>query len=301
MMATGTIKLDPDRFDLIVSGALSQYTQREEMVDAFRTVSWIQRSDDGAIAFRHEALTCVCAAEHVWSRLEDRDSRSLGEWDQNAALADVVCEYAGEIISGRAILHAFGLLDGDLPINVRQLVMAVLTEARNRTDIAQSVGIIDLPNFPATIRGIVRAPDLAQTVLPALMGTLNERRTMEVALPLLFLLAPAASSDATNLSIGLLDAVVGKTRNFSELLREVKADKGRLIDSILLKELRVPEYALLDVIQFEPLFRRLDGDPAVPSKLRHYAERTLKAVEGAKQRRAESAKGAYTRPRTRPR
>ena len=68
-----------------------------EIVNAFRTMSWIHRSDDGALTFRHDALTLVCAAEHICVALERRDSIAIADWQQAAPLASVLCEYAGEM------------------------------------------------------------------------------------------------------------------------------------------------------------------------------------------------------------
>jgi hypothetical protein len=43
-------------------------------------MSWIHRSDDGALSFRHESLTHVCAAEHIRNAFEHRDGLALADW-----------------------------------------------------------------------------------------------------------------------------------------------------------------------------------------------------------------------------
>ena len=99
-------------YDTITHQQLESFVAREadkastltETVDAFRTMSWVHRSDEETLGFRHEALTVVCAAEHICEAFERRDSISLAEWQNAAPLAPVVCDCVAEIIDKLRII-----------------------------------------------------------------------------------------------------------------------------------------------------------------------------------------------------
>ena len=110
MVCNGLSTILPSQLYSFLETVLGNAHAAADGVDAFRTMSWIQRADDGALTFRHEALTVVCAAEHVADAFKNRDSISLTLWQPAAPLAGEVCEYAGEIANGASVLGAVVIL-----------------------------------------------------------------------------------------------------------------------------------------------------------------------------------------------
>ena len=73
MVSRGATTIEPAQLEAFVSRATDSGLQPDEAVNAFRTMSWIHRSDSGSLSFRHEALTIVCAAENICAALGSRD------------------------------------------------------------------------------------------------------------------------------------------------------------------------------------------------------------------------------------
>jgi hypothetical protein len=298
MVSDGITRVDPERFGAIIGSALGAAGTGVGAVDAFRTVSWIQRTEDGALTFRHEALTVVCAAEFVCGALQDRDALALTEWRHEAPLADVLYEYAGEIISSKGLLGGIALLGSDIQFSVRQLITGVLDIARTRDDF-QRLPDLQLRTLGPYVRGVARSPSLAEPAIRMLFESINERQMMEIGLPILLLLAPNNSGDATRLASTVLGRLAGESRNFYQLLHSLKSEKSRWIDALLLKDLGIKESVLFSVTSYEQLFRRLEREENQDSKLKHYVERTLAAIEEENHKRARRAKADIESTKTR--
>lgn len=300
MICTGSSSLLPDRLEAFVQEALGTAGTTTEAVDAFRTVSWIQRSDDGALAFRHEALTIVCAAEYVCAALEHRDSLAISDWQGAAPLADVVCEYAGEIINSVAVLGAIGMLGGDTQFNVRQLASGVLNAAADREDLQRvSPDKLDARTIGTIVRGVVAAVHLARPPVRVLFRSLGEKRVVQVGVPMLWLLARLDSQEAIIVALEVLGHITERERHFCEMLRVIKEDKSNWVDSMLLKDLHVKDGDLLDSLCYETIFTRIQATVSADRGMKQYADRTLKALEGERQHRAARFKGQYEHKRRR--
>ena len=132
MACRGTNSILPAQLQQFVVRAIGDaVVDQVELVEAFRTMSWIHRSDDGGLSFRQEALTLVCASEHICSALARRQSDAVDGWQPDAPLAPVVCAYAGESLQGDALLGATAMLGSELRLNnVRQLITGVLSNCR---------------------------------------------------------------------------------------------------------------------------------------------------------------------------
>jgi hypothetical protein len=283
MICRGSATISPTQLDGFVSRALENVsTGSTEAVDAFRTMAWIHRSEDGAaLGFRHEALTLVCAAQHVCMMLEGRDAFGVADWQHTSPLAEVVCRYAGETINSLAVLGAMAMLGGDLQFNVRQLLTAVLEAAKGRTDLDE-VSIDQLEErFLADIcRGV--AKDLRLSLLPIriLLKALHDKRNLQITIVLLWILSQRDSPDIVESAFELLHPIVKKDWNFCDELRTVKGDPTCSFDSMLLKDLGITPGDLMDALSYEPLFRRMYSTVGIDTPTKQYADRTLRGIEG---------------------
>lgn len=245
--------------------------------------------------FGHEALTIICAAEHISKALEKRDIFDLTDWQEAAPLADLVCQYGGRIIRSGGFLGAVAILGGECPTNVRKLLKAVLEIAKSR-DLADTHKLeLDARTLAKICRGLAGEPSLIQQASNLLSSVIGSKRHTHVAVPLLWFLNRIESVDSNKAAIGLLEVdmnsrrVGGHKRNFTHLLEEIKDDATNLTDILLLKELDLHPTEILDSLNYEPLFNRLreftmHGEPSVF----HYMDRTVDAIAGERGRR-ESA------------
>jgi len=134
MICKGAQTITPGQLRAFVHRAFESDTDRNsEAVDAFRTMAWVRPDAAGELAFRHEALTLVCAAQFVNRSSEHRSAIDLSDWQPQAPLADVVCQFAGEIIPSLGVLGATEMLSGQLQFNLRQLIIEVLQSAPPET------------------------------------------------------------------------------------------------------------------------------------------------------------------------
>jgi hypothetical protein len=286
MVWRGSDSITSTQLEAIVSRVLDSKSRTEGDLDAFRTMSWIHRSDDDGLTFRHEALTLVCAAEHVCGALQRRDVFAVSDWQDTAALADVVCEYAGETISSEGILGAAAMLGSEPQINVRQLVMSVLRAAKGRQDLKlDAEGELDERFIAAVCRGILSEPSLALLPIRTLFGVVTERRRMQITIPLLWYLGRGDSTDGMDTVVELLAPRVKREWNFCDELREAKKDQSSSLDMMLLRDLDVNASEVLDAVHYERLFKAIYAHPAIEKQIKQFADRTLRAIEGERHRR----------------
>jgi predicted transcriptional regulator len=286
MVCRGSAAISPSQLEAFVYRGLESASRSGEAVDAFRTMSWIHRSDEGALSFRHEALTLVCAAEHVCTAFERRDSLTLAEWQPGAPLAAVVCDYAGETINSIALLGAAAMLGGELQFNVRQLAVAVLEAARGREDLDQvPENKLDEKTIAAVCRGIITEPMLAQLPIRVLFKSLSDKRKMQVMIPLMWLFARKDLPESVAVAVFLLEPKIKPKWNFYDELEQAKKDPSSSVDAMLLKDLHISAADLLDAVNYEGLFKRIYADDTLERHTTQYADRTLKAIEGERHRR----------------
>jgi hypothetical protein len=197
MICRGTPNISPSQLESFVHRALqNRMEQTTEAVDAFRTMAWIHRSPDGELAFRHEALTLVCAAQHVNTMFEFRDALGISDWQPHAPLAEIVCQYAGETIGSAAVLGAMGMLGGDLPFNVSQLAETVLGAAKHRDDFDRiAERELDERTVALICRGIFTSLALAQLPIRILLKSVSEKRALQLSILFLCFFSKSNQSD----------------------------------------------------------------------------------------------------------
>lgn len=294
MVCRGYSMLSSAQLVGFVERALDGPKNSSEMVNAFRTMSWIHRSETGGLEFRHEALTIICAAEHISKALEKRDILDLGDWQEAAPLADLVCQYAGRILRSSGFLGAVAILGGECQANVRKLVTTVLQVAKSR-DLADDQKLeLDARTLAKICRGLAGEPSLVRQSSKLLVRVIGYKRHIHVAVPLLWYLNRIESQDSTDAASELLEVDItthkggGKIpkRNFTHLLDEIKDDVTNLTDILMLKELDVKPSELLDSLNYERLFHRLRvGTKAGEPTAFHYMDRTVDAIAGERGRR----------------
>ncbi len=287
LVCRGSGTITPPQLEAFVSRAVGPAPDPVEAVNAFRTMSWIHRSDDGALSFRHEALTVVCAAEHICTAFQYRNTLALGEWQSSAPLAPVVCDCASDVITSSGVLGATSMLGADLPFNIRTLVTDVLELTKDRKDFPS---VPDAKQFEGNrlaeiCRGIVAAPSLSQQSIAILLSSVGEKRRMQITIPLLWLFARKDLPGSVAAAVRILGSKIRPKFDFGDELRTVKADCSSYLDSMLLKELRLATSDLLELAQYESLFRKMNTETSIDSHAVQYADRTLKSIEGEKQRR----------------
>jgi hypothetical protein len=249
-------------------------------------MSWIHRSADGTLSFRHEALTVVCAAEHICEAFEHRDVLSLADWQSTAPLASVVCDCAAEIIDSSKLLAAASIQSHDLQFNVLTLVNRILESTTERDFPALTHDQhLDVKELAGICRGIAASPSLTQKAIEILVKSLGEKRLMQVTLPLLFLLSRKESSAVVAAAMTILGSRIRPKFDLHDELETVKEDATSFVDAMLLKELRISTSDLLDITQYEALFRKMFADKSIDGHAVQYADRTLKSIEGEKHRR----------------
>jgi hypothetical protein len=291
MICRGYSSLAPTQLDGFVHRALQLPNSAPEMVDAFRTMSWINRTDAGSLEFRHEILTVICAAKHICSSLENRNLLDLVDWQEAAPLRDQVCEYAGRILNSDGVLGAAVMLGRDAPLNVRSLLVSLLEVAKHRVIEDTPKMHFDAKAISAICRGITLDPTLIPIASDALFRSLGSKRRIHVLIPLLWLLQRNESQESTYALLKLLELdITGlkgttKERNFTHLLKEVKEDPANLMDVMMLRELHLTAGELLDSSSYASTFQRILQLPKLPPALFHYAERSLAAIAEATRRR----------------
>jgi hypothetical protein len=299
MICRGSSYISPSQLESFVFRALENISiKTREDVDAFRTMAWIHRSEDGALAFRHEALTLVCAAQYICAMFEARDPLGLADWQSTAPLADVVCTYAGDTIHSAAVLGAIAMLGGDLPFNIIQLAKAILRAAVDRDDFEKSaVDQLEERTIAAICRGISNELQLARLPIRVLLKVLGEKRALQVRIVLLWLLSRADSPNIVEPALELVHPIVKRDWNFCDELRMVKEDPSSSFDAMLLKDLHITPGNLMDATRYEVLFRRIHSSTiGVDTPTKQYADRTLRGIEGERNRRvATHHKEAYRR------
>jgi len=287
MICRGRPHISNSQLQAFVYRALENVTsQTPEAVDAFRTMAWIHRSQDGELAFRHEALTLVCAAQHVITMFERRDVIGLDDWQSNAPLADVVCQFAGETIRSEAVLGAVEMLSSNLQFNVRQLAKNVLLAASRRMDFE---GVpedeLDERTMAGICRGIVSELSLAGLPTRILLKSLGEKASLQLTIVLMWFFSKESPGDfIVPIAVDVIRPRIKRDWNFCDELRTVKERPGTSFDSLLLKDLRISLADLMDSTQYEAIFKTIYSAANIDTPARQYAERTLKGIEGEKLR-----------------
>jgi len=287
LVCRGSKSIAPSQLEAYVERAADPAFESEEVVDAFRTISWIHRSDEGDLSFRHEALTVVCAAEHLCAAIERRDALSLSEWQNSAPLAPVVLDTASEMITSSGMLGATALLGSDPPFNVRTLIADLLQLTRHREGSFPVVNAVALEEkaLAALCRGIVEVPNLSQGTIDILFRSVGDKRRMQLMTPLLCLLARKEAQGSVAVAVSILGPKIRPKFDFDDELRTVRSDVSSYLDVMLLKDLRLTAGEVQDLTQYESLFRRMKADTSIDAHAVQYAERTLRSVDGEKQRR----------------
>jgi hypothetical protein len=290
MICQGSFYISPSQLEAFVTRSLETIPDRTgEDVDSFRTMAWIHRSADDALAFRHEALTLFCAAQHVCAMFERRDALGLENWDPSAPLADIVCAYAGDIIKSDAVLNATAMLGGDLQINVKRLIKDVLEVAKHRDDFGEMrISQLEERTIGAICRGIAKETQLAQLPIDILLKALGGKRALQVTIVLLWFFSRTPSPGAVVASLHLLHRIVKRDWNFCDELRLLKEDPGSAFDAMLLKELHINTKALIDATSYEAIFKSVHSASDVDIPTKQYADRTLRAIEGERNRRIKA-------------
>ena len=285
MVCKGYDSISPQQLEGFISREADHAPNLGEIVDAFRTMSWIHRSDDGALSFRHEALTIVCAAEHICEAFERRDVLSLADWQSVAPLASVVCECAAEVIDSSAVLAATSIQSNDLQFNVQSLVNRVLEATTERDFLpvpnAQQFAVKELAGI---CRGIAIVPTLAKKPIEILVKSIGEKKLKQITLPLLWLFAHKDSPGTVTAAVTILGSRIRPKFDLHDELQVVKENATSFVDAMLLKELHISPSDLLDIAQYEPLFRKMLADKSIDGRAVQYADRTLKSIQGEKNR-----------------
>jgi hypothetical protein len=142
--------------------------------------------------------------------------------------------------------------------------------------------------IPAICRGVIGDVHLARLPVRILFGVLPAKRAVQVGVPLLFLLASSEVPESINIAVDMFQVlwktVFGK-RHFYDELRMIKEDRSNWLDQVLLRELDIAVPDLLDGSRYQILFERISNGP-VDGKAKQYVDRTLRAIEGEKQRRS---------------
>ena len=257
-----------------------------EDVDSFRTMAWIHRSEDGSLAFRHEALTLFCAAQHICYVLENRNQLGLEDWQVSAPLADVVCDYAGKTMKSYAVLGAVAMLGGDLQFNVRSLIQGVLGAAKTRIDFQIDNSVhLDERMLAAICRGVANEISLARLPVSIILSTISEKRKKQIIVVLLLLFSRSSATDIMPVALEIVHRLVKRERNFGDDLRDLKEDPGSSFDAMLLKDLGIGPGELMDSVQYEAIFKRIHEDVTVDTPTRQFADRTLRGIDGERHRR----------------
>jgi hypothetical protein len=287
MVCQGLSYISPNQLESFVFRALERLPSRsEEDVDAFRTMAWIHRSEDGALAFRHEALTLVCAAQHICAMFEVRDALALSEWQSAAPLADIVCDYAGKTIRCSAVLGAMAMLGEGVQFNIRLLIKSVLEHAKGRDDFSpKSTDELDERTIAAICRGISTEVDTALLPIRLLLKSVTGKRALQVTIVLLWLLSRSESEHVVPAALELLHPIIKRDWNLCDELRSVKEDPGNWFDAMLLRDLKISTGDLMDTTNYESLFTRVHADPKVDTPTKQYSDRTVRAIEGARKSR----------------
>lgn len=287
MVCRGASAISTTQLEAFVQRALQNVGRTSEMVASFRTMSWIRRAGTGELTFRPEALTPICAAEHLCGALASRDALAVSDWQPSAPLASVLFDYAGEMVDSSGVLGATAMLGGELQFNVRQLVRSVLETAKTRGDVFPPTQVDDTA-IAGICRGIVGDVNLAKLPVQILFASLPPKRAVQVGVPLLFLLARSDVPEAINTAVAVLDVLCRTalgSRQFCEALRTIKADRSNWVDHVLLRDLGIVVPDLIEASGYEGLFESIYKAP-VDTRFKQYADRTLRAIEGEKNRRA---------------
>jgi hypothetical protein len=286
MVCRGSSTISPTQLEAFVLRAFESTNSSQETVDAFRTMSWIHRSDDGALSFRHESLTHVCAAEHIRTAFERRDILALAEWQPAAPLAGVVCDYAGETVDSLGLLRGTAMLGGELQFNVRQLIATVLLSAKGRIDLEPAPEkALDEHTIATICRGILSEPTMAQLPIRVLSRSVSEKRQTQIMIPLIWQFARKDLPESVEIAVFLLGARIKSRWNFCDELELAKKDPTSSMDQMLLRELQMSSSELLDSSNYEALFKRMYVDTTVDRATMQFADRTLKAIVGERNRR----------------
>jgi hypothetical protein len=286
-ISRGIQKITPGQLQAFVYGAFENTAEKPpEAVDAFRTMAWIHASSDGDLAFRHEVLTLVCAAQYINQICESRNALDVADWQPQAPLADVVCQFAGETISSNGVLRAVEMLSGSVQFNVRQLIVSVLQAASDRDDFE---GISEKQLSERTLasicRGIESEPSFAYLPVRILLKSLSEKRQIQISVILLWFFSKKELTAGTlKAALDLLHLRVSRDWNFCDDLRDLKENPTTSFDSRLLKDLGISARDLMDFTQYENIFQVIHANPNTDTLTRQYADRTLRGIEGEKHR-----------------
>jgi hypothetical protein len=177
----------------------------------------------------------------------------------------------------------------ELPFNVRTLVSTILELANQRGSFAPVPDDqqFDGKTLADICKGIVAAPGLSNRAIEILLKSLGEKRAMQVTLPLLWLMARRDSAGRVAAAVTILGPKIRPKFDLNDELKVVKDDLTSFVDTMLLKELRIRTSDLLDLEQYESLFRKMEMDTSIDGHAVQYADRTLRSIEGEKHRREE--------------
>ena len=179
----------------------------------------------------------------------------------------------------------------DLQFNVLTMVNNVLESVKDRefapAPNTQHIGVKELAGI---CRGVTAAPSLALKPFEILGKSMGQKKLTQVTFPLLWLLARKDSPGTTVAAVAILGSRIRPRFDLRDELIAVKEDATSFVDTLLLKELRISSSDLLDIVQYEPLFRKMLLDKTIDSHAVQYADRTLKSIEGEKPRRETNFK-----------
>jgi hypothetical protein len=137
---------------------------------------------------------------------------------------------------------------------------------------------------------VPRAAYVAKLPLRVLLRSLPDKRVVQATVPLLSLIAATDSQESIQLAKETLEHLTTHGRNFCDVLRKIKQDKGTWVDSMLLRDLNIKETDLLDSSYYESLFTKMLRMQSVDRKTQQYVDRTIRAIQGEKHRQTARVK-----------
>jgi hypothetical protein len=128
----------------------------------------------------------------------------------------------------------------------------------------------------------------ANLAIRILMKSLSEKRLLQATVILLWSMSKSELKDtAIPSAIDLVRTRVKRNWNFCDELRALKENPGTSFDSMLLKDLGIVTRDLMDATQYEGLFKATYGFAVIDPQTRQFADRTLRGIEGEKNRLAQ--------------
>jgi hypothetical protein len=298
MVCVGSDHVSTQGLKAFVQEALEPGEPIGEALESFRAMSWLHRSSGGDVGFRHQALTVICAAQHISWALARRDRLSLGNWNAAVPLADLVAGHTGALLDADAVLGGAALLDGSVPVHVHGLICQVLRGARVPTRNREWQPAYEAGVWASILKGLASEPADSLVGVRLLIERLEGGRLVQICLPLLWKLSRGGAEGA----VGGAREIVDRLRrwhpkgSFEDLLHTVRSDRETLVDHLLLRNLGVAAQDVLATESYYGAFHAIRDSLAVSQvELSKYVERSLAAFEGHR-RRTEAVVGQPKAP-----